>query len=87
MPLAHAPRNQQRIRFGRGPQALHVGIADTEQRRARDLRINHRTADEVGGRAGDREQSRGDQSSGRGFGNGDGLAALDQTRRYFLSER
>ena len=35
VPLAHAPRDQQRIGFGRRPQALHLGVADAEQRRAR----------------------------------------------------
>src|SRR4029077_10061490 len=33
--LAHAARQKQRIGFRRWPKALHLGVADAEQRRAR----------------------------------------------------
>jgi hypothetical protein len=87
VPLADAPRNQQGIGFGRRPEPRHVGIADAEQHRARHLRIGHRTADEIGGRAGHRQQSRGDEAAGRGLGNGNGLVALNQTSCDFFRDR
>ena len=46
--VAHAPRTQHRIGFGRRPQASHVGVGETQQRAARGLGVDHRAAEEIG---------------------------------------
>jgi hypothetical protein len=45
MPIAHPPRQEQRVGLGRRTQALHLGIADAEQRPARQFCVHHRAAE------------------------------------------
>ena len=67
VPLAHAPRDQQRIGFGRRPQAGHLGVADAEQRRACGLACRPPRRRESRRTRRAREQSRRDQPAGRGL--------------------
>ena len=73
--LPRGLRQQPRIRLGRGAHAERRYVGEVEQRPARYLGIDNGAAEEIGRRAGQRQQRRRDQAAGRGFRHHDGLAA------------
>jgi hypothetical protein len=66
---------------------LHRLVRDVHQNPPRVAGVDHRGAEEISRSAGHREQRRGNQAAGRGFGDRDGLAPLDQPRRNLLGDR
>ena len=73
--LPRGLRQQPRIRLGRGAHAQRRKVGQVEQRPPRRRGVDHGAAEEIGGRARQREQRRRDQAAGRGFGDDNGLAA------------
>ena len=72
-PLARGAREEQRVGLGRGAHAV-LQLADLQEPLARGDGIDDGAAEEIGGGAGHREQRRGDEAAGRGFGDRDRLA-------------
>src|SRR5262249_10426791 len=74
--LPRGLRQQQRIGLRRGAHAEARYVRQVEQRAPRDLGIDDRPYQEIGGRAGQRQQRRRDQAAGRGFRHRDRLPPL-----------
>ena len=78
-PLARCPREQQRIGLGRGPHARQRRVRYAQKLAPRLPRVDDGAAEEIGRGAGHGQQCRRDQSPGRGFRDGERLAARLET--------
>src|SRR5690349_10885343 len=74
-PPSDAARQQQRMRLRRRAKFRQCGLVETEQQLLGLTGIGDGATEEIRRCAGHREQRRGDQAAGRGFGNSDGFAA------------